>query len=430
MVAKTCIVSSGRTGTTLLLTSLCNHPHIKNNKAHELFCAAADGFKYYFPFIKENFGIDYAAIEKETGGGLNNVELLITSKEDTYKYLDHVLENEDVIKILYGHMEQNPYIMQYLLDHKEIKIIHSYRHNTVNTYASLLRLLKRESAEEDKIVLNLQGSKKFIAHWRDYEQRFNEIFNDRMLLVKYEHLITFWNADMKKIQQYMEVEVVDVPMSLRKTPPSLEEPFENPEVLHELQQWLQIECGVGYLLTEEVDLFDHAQEPFDRFLHHFTDQNVDFLEVGSFEGRSTTWCLDNVLTHPDSTITCVDVWDYEKPVHKLIFDNFKFNMDRHIGKATYIQGRSGDVLKTFSINNYDFIYIDGSHNAANVLEDAVLAFRLLKPGGIMAFDDYELDNHKYTNGTIPRQALDAFVDVFINELRVIYRDWQLWIRKI
>ena len=40
------------------------------------------------------------------------------------------------------------------------------------------------------------------------------------------------------------------------------------------------------------------------------------------------------------------------------------------------------------INNFDLIYIDASHYAPDVLSDAVLAFKLLKPGGILIFDDY------------------------------------------
>ena len=37
---------------------------------------------------------------------------------------------------------------------------------------------------------------------------------------------------------------------------------------------------------------------------------------------------------------------------------------------------------------FDIIYIDGNHEPEYVLEDAVLSFRKLKPGGIIIFDDY------------------------------------------
>ena len=34
------------------------------------------------------------------------------------------------------------------------------------------------------------------------------------------------------------------------------------------------------------------------------------------------------------------------------------------------------------------VYVDGSHHARDVLQDAVLAWGLLRPGGYMIFDDY------------------------------------------
>jgi hypothetical protein len=49
--------------------------------------------------------------------------------------------------------------------------------------------------------------------------------------------------------------------------------------------------------------------------------NVHALEVGSFEGRSALWFLENILTHPTDSITCVDIW--VGPYEKLFDDNFR-----------------------------------------------------------------------------------------------------------
>ncbi len=37
-------------------------------------------------------------------------------------------------------------------------------------------------------------------------------------------------------------------------------------------------------------------------------EEFHILEIGSYEGKSTTWFLDNLLLSKDSTITCVDPW--------------------------------------------------------------------------------------------------------------------------
>lgn len=34
--------------------------------------------------------------------------------------------------------------------------------------------------------------------------------------------------------------------------------------------------------------------------------NLCILEIGSFEGRSAVWFLENVLTHPSAQLVCVD----------------------------------------------------------------------------------------------------------------------------
>ena len=52
----------------------------------------------------------------------------------------------------------------------------------------------------------------------------------------------------------------------------------------------------------------------------------------------------------------------------------------------------------------DFIYVDGSHESHQVLRDAVNAERALKPGGILAFDDYMWGG---AARNIPRPAIDA-----------------------
>src|SRR5437868_2701075 len=35
--------------------------------------------------------------------------------------------------------------------------------------------------------------------------------------------------------------------------------------------------------------------------------DLRFLEVGSFEGRSACWLLQNILTHDSARLTCVDI---------------------------------------------------------------------------------------------------------------------------
>src|SRR5262249_18333286 len=126
---------------------------------------------------------------------------------------------------------------------------------------------------------------------------------------------------------------------------------------------------------------ERAQPRFEEFLPPLKGRPCRLLEIGTLEGRATIWLHDNIATHPDAHIDTVDPWDWA--TREL---NFSFlNSD----KLTYFPGYSIDFFRTLSVNSYDFVYVDGCHVTPYVLEDAVNAFRLLKTGGMIAFDDYD-----------------------------------------
>ncbi|MHA7630851.1 class I SAM-dependent methyltransferase [Corallococcus sp. M7] len=153
------------------------------------------------------------------------------------------------------------------------------------------------------------------------------------------------------------------------------------------------------------------------------------LEIGSFEGRSSLWLLENVLTHPTSRLTCVDL--FQGDAAKLFDENLAAS-----GAAERVEKRadlSGIVLRQLPAEAvYDYIYVDGSHEAYDTLEDAVLCFRLLKPGGIMTFDDYGMATAQLANYESidrPDIGIDAFVSAAGRRLQVVRKGFQLTVRK-
>lgn len=127
--------------------------------------------------------------------------------------------------------------------------------------------------------------------------------------------------------------------------------------------------------------------------------NLNLLEVGSFEGMSTCWFIENVLTHPTSRITCIDI-AFEGP--------FDCNVDQSGGgeKVTKLPGDSATLLRMLSPDSFDFIYIDGDHSCSAARTDAELAWPLLKRGGVIVFDDYGYD--VALMGDDPRSGIDGF----------------------
>lgn len=139
------------------------------------------------------------------------------------------------------------------------------------------------------------------------------------------------------------------------------------------------------------------------------------LEIGSFEGRSTCWLLEHTNAH----VTCVDTWegsDEHTSEHKEgLFERFNENIEPWKDRVTLVRGESGKILRTLPCEEtYDFIYIDGSHYAKDVLEDAVLAWRLLKPTGVLIFDDFNWTpgHNDVTKLDCPRTGIVTFCSVF------------------
>jgi predicted O-methyltransferase YrrM len=157
--------------------------------------------------------------------------------------------------------------------------------------------------------------------------------------------------------------------------------------------------------------------------------DVRALEIGSFEGRSAIWLLENVLTHATSHMTCVDLFkgDYSK-----LFDE-NIAASGAAGRVEKLTGASSVILRRMAPEpTFDFIYVDGSHQTYDTLEDAVLSWRLLRPGGWMIFDDYGMATQQLTpHSRLPRPdiGIDAFLLAAADELQVVQKGFQVTVRK-
>jgi hypothetical protein len=114
------------------------------------------------------------------------------------------------------------------------------------------------------------------------------------------------------------------------------------------------------------------------------------VEVGVAAGHFSAIILEN----PDVELCGVDSWlgygDYRDYTKKSTFDRMrKETKQRTKGKNFYyIKQLSMDALKNFKDEELDFVYIDANHDYKHVLEDITGWTKKVKPGGIVAGDDY------------------------------------------
>jgi predicted O-methyltransferase YrrM len=169
----------------------------------------------------------------------------------------------------------------------------------------------------------------------------------------------------------------------------------------------------------------------------------NFLEIGSFEGRSTVWIAENMMQDGD-VLDCIDTWEGGEEhgaedmasVEARFEHNRSVVLTRHAIEIKKIKGSSMYGLSCLLTGvdsdedqpYYSFIYIDGSHIAKDVLTDACMAWPLLKPKGIMVFDDYMWGNPRDILHR-PKPAIDAFCNIFAEEVDIVHVGYQLVVRK-
>lgn len=151
---------------------------------------------------------------------------------------------------------------------------------------------------------------------------------------------------------------------------------------------------------------------------------IHYLELGVFEGRSAIWMLENILTHPSSTLTGVDL--FPEDLKEQYLANLRISGQEK--KATTIQGLSRFALRRLQPDAYDIIYIDAGHTADEALTEAVLCWELLKKEGVLIFDDYRW-TRDYPEELRPGLAIDAFITAYRNYLDIVHRDYQAILRK-
>ena len=173
-----------------------------------------------------------------------------------------------------------------------------------------------------------------------------------------------------------------------------------------------------------------AKANFAKYVAPFktSDTGTKFLEIGCYEGQATLWMLE----HTDADITVIDTFEgsREHGDESSMFERFEENIKPYVERVRANIGASQQQLKVLAIaeKTYDFIYIDGSHEAKDVLEDAVLAFPLLKSGGTMIFDDYTWRGSE-NQYELPAMGIDAFLHVYADQLEVLEKNSQVIIKK-
>ncbi len=177
--------------------------------------------------------------------------------------------------------------------------------------------------------------------------------------------------------------------------------------------------------------FDYSE--IKKNMHEFVNKEKEnhILEIGSFEGASSMHFADNYLKVGNSTLTCVDPWDLsdsttpvQSETEKIFYNNLALckNKDKVTVEKMFSTDFFMECMKLAKMPQYDFIYVDGSHVPSQIIIDFNFVMRVLKPGCVAWFDDYQ-------SSAEVTATIDALYEYNKQELTIVHKGYQIAFRR-
>jgi hypothetical protein len=174
---------------------------------------------------------------------------------------------------------------------------------------------------------------------------------------------------------------------------------------------------------------DSRREDWERILGPYRNELTSVLEIGSYEGQSALFWI-NFL---GASVTCIDNW--MNAAHGVTdAGEAEAHFDANVGgRVNKIKSSSTPALYELAGRNafFDLVYIDGDHSRDQVMVDSILAWRCLRAGGIMIWDDYEAYLPEADDRDRPTPAIKYFVAMQGKAIDIIQNTGQqLFVRKM
>lgn len=160
------------------------------------------------------------------------------------------------------------------------------------------------------------------------------------------------------------------------------------------------------------------------------------VEIGVYEGASTCFWSDFYLDNPESRLISIDpftgsIEHHENPENYPELGCIEYTARGNIAKSKnaakveVIKGFSWFVFKELVLRNdvdqwIDVLYIDGAHDSASVARDVALYCPMVKPGGLVIFDDYAHPD--------VQRAVDMTLNAFATAEKAMFTGWQLAVK--
>ena len=184
------------------------------------------------------------------------------------------------------------------------------------------------------------------------------------------------------------------------------------------------------LLNSDKAIRTNTQGPQ---IHFDPAEKRQIVEIGVYEGASSCFWSDFYLDHEESSLISIDPFTGSEE-HLKNPENYaglsrlertareNIAKSKNCGKVEIIKGLSQHVFTDLDARFgrepwIDVLYIDGAHDSVSVARDVVLYVPMVKPGGVVFFDDYGHPDVK--------RAVDMGLNAFASFEFAMFTGWQL-----
>lgn len=172
------------------------------------------------------------------------------------------------------------------------------------------------------------------------------------------------------------------------------------------------------------DTFSHQIPIWSKSLQHLAHQeNIRALEIGSGQGTTACWLLDNILSQPSAQLACID---------RAFSEQFNLNI-KHAqvdnDKVQRLEGKISESLKSLDAQTYNVAIIQDSLKQAKLMEQhARLCWKLLTPDAVVMFPSYAWKHPKDADKS-PKVGIDRFLASVNGQFEVLHQGYQLIIKR-
>jgi tetratricopeptide (TPR) repeat protein len=247
-----------------------------------------------------------------------------------------------------------------------------------------------------------------IKHDPDFPWAYRDLVKTFLLTQKWDEAISTCYAIINLVEEY--------PWVFSHLGNALREKGRLPEAALNFQKACQhrgwSECVThDYFFT--LDIFSHRIALWSEHLQPLKGQPISALEVGCYQGMSSCWLLDQLLTHSSSQLLCIDSqFDHQ----------FKENISKtgESSKVTFVEGQTPQQMRELPPNSFDLINLQDRCKSTQQSEtNTQLAWQLVKPRGFIIFNYYGWLNPQAPEQN-PKEGIDRFLTSVKEKWQTVY----------